>query len=501
MQAAGRAILWSAVCGFTVSPLAAADAVRDSVVKIAVTQRSPNFSQPWTKSASQEASGTGFIIDGRRILTNAHVVQYASQIYVQPHQSADKLPAKVLGISQAIDLAVIGLEDEAFFETRPPLPLAEGLPQVKGTVNVYGYPLGGEQMSVTEGIISRVDFAGYYYRTTGLRVQIDAALNPGNSGGPALSEGRVVGVAFSGIKTAENIGYLIPVEEINTFLADVADGHYDGKPRLRDETQTLENEAIRAKLGLGRTTGGAMITRVHGEGDDYPLKRGDVILKIGDNPLDNASRVQVTGDLQLPFQYLVPKLVEDGKVKLTVLRDGETLEIAVPVTAEDRLAIPFLRGGYPRYFIYGPLVFSPASQEFMALVTRTLGVALIERGSTLTKRLTDHPAFEGEEVVIVPSPMFTHRLTKGYSAPTFSTLSHVNGIPVRNLKHLVELLRYNTAEYLEFRFPGAETLVFRRQEMIAATDEILTDNSIRKQCSEDLEAAWTAKISAARASE
>ena len=494
MKAAGQAVLAAMAWCSTAAMLMAADAVRDSVVKISVTQRAPNFAQPWTKSTAQEASGTGFIIAGRRILTNAHVVQYASQIYVQPHQSADKLPAKVLGISQGIDLAVLGLaDDDGFFDSRPPLELAEGLPQVKGTVNVYGYPLGGEQMSVTEGIISRIDFAPYYYRTAGLRLQIDAALNPGNSGGPALSEGRVVGVAFSGIKMAENIGYLIPVEEINAFLADVADGHYDGKPRLRDDTQTLENDAIREKLGLGKGVGGAMITRAHREDKDYPLRRGDVILKIGDHALDNASRVQVASDLQLPFQYLVPQLAHEGKVKFTIKRNGETLEIETPVTAEDSLAIPFLHGDYPRYFIYGPLVFSPASQEFMALATRTLGVALIERGSPLIKRLTDRPAFEGEELVIVPSQMFTHRLTKGYSAPTFSVLSHLNGIPVRNLKHLVELLKYNTAEYLEFHFPGAETLVFRREEINAATDEILTDNSIRKQCSEDLEAVWSAK--------
>lgn len=494
MKAAGRAVLAAMVWCATAATLTAADAVRDSVVKISATQRAPNFAQPWTKSPAQEASGTGFVIAGRRILTNAHVVQYASQIYVQPHQSADKLPAKVLGISQAIDLAVLGLvDDDSFFDKRPPLPFADGLPQVKGTVNVYGYPLGGEQMSVTEGIISRIDFASYYYRAMGLRVQIDAALNPGNSGGPALSGGRVIGVAFSVVKTAENIGYLIPVEEIDAFLADVADGHYDGKPRLRDDTQTLENDAIREKLGLGKNVGGAMITRAHREDKDYPLRRGDVILKIGDHALDNASRVQVASDLQLPFQYLVPQLAHEGEVKLTIQRDSQTLEIETPVNADAPLAIPFTYGDYPRYFIYGPLVFSPVSQEFMALLTRTLGVALIERGSPLIKRLTDRPAFEGEELVIVPSPMFTHRLTKGYSAPTFSVLSHLNGIPIRNLRHLVELLKYNTAEYLEFRFPGAETLVFRREEMNAATEEILTDNSIRKQCSEDLEAVWSAK--------
>ncbi len=490
-----RAALWAAVGLLAVSPLNAADGIRDSVVKIAVTQRPPNFLQPWTKSASQEASGTGFVIAGKRILTNAHVVQYASQIYVQPHQTADKLPAKVLAISRAIDLAVLELtDDDAFFENRPPLELAVGLPKIKGTVNVYGYPLGGEQMSVTEGIISRIDYAPYYYRTAGLRVQIDAALNPGNSGGPAISEGRVVGVAFSGIKTAENIGYLIPVEEINAFLADAADGVYEGKPRFRDETQTMENDAIREKLGLAKNVGGAMVTAPQQDSDAYPLKRGDVILKIGEQPLDNASRVQVEGDLQLPFHYLVPKVAREGKARLSILRDGATFDVDVPVSAQDRLVIPYLHGDYPRYFIYGPLVFSPASQEFMAILGKVYGQVLLERGSPLIRRWTDAPAFEGEELVVVPSPMFPHKLTKGYSAPTFAVLSHVNEIPVRNLKHLVELLRYNTAQYLEFRFAGhgTETLVFRRPEMVEATEEILTDNSIRKQYSDDLEEVWTA---------
>lgn len=488
-----RAALWAAVGLLAVSPLNAADAIRDSVVKIAVTQRPPNFLQPWTKSASQEASGTGFVIAGKRILTNAHVVQYASQIYVQPHQTADKLPATVLAISRAIDLAVLELtDDDAFFESRPPLELAVGLPKIKGTVNVYGFPLGGEQMSVTEGIISRIDYAPYYYRTAGLRVQIDAALNPGNSGGPAISEGRVVGVAFSGIKTAENIGYLIPVEEINAFLADAADGVYEGKPRFREETQTMENEAIREQLGLAKNVGGAMVTAPQQDSDAYPLKRGDVILKIGEQPLDNASRVQVEGDLQLPFHYLVPKVAREGKARLSILRDGATFDVDVPVTAQDRLVIPYLHGDYPRYFIYGPLVFSPASQEFMAILGKVYGQVLLERGSPLIRRWTDAPAFEGEELVVVPSPMFPHKLTKGYSAPTFAVLSHVNDIPVRNLKHLVELLRYNTAQYLEFRFAGhgTETLVFRRPEMVEATEEILTDNSIRKQYSDDLEAVW-----------
>ena len=139
----------------------------------------PNFRQPWTKSAPAEVTGTGFVIEGKQILTNAHVVAYASQIYVQPNRSADRIPAKVVVGAPAIDLALLSLDDAAFFDTHPAVPMSDKLPAVKSTVNVYGFPLGGEQISVTEGIISRVEFSAYFLGTHGLRVQIDAAAQPG----------------------------------------------------------------------------------------------------------------------------------------------------------------------------------------------------------------------------------------------------------------------------------------------------------------------------------
>jgi S1-C subfamily serine protease len=466
----------------------AADSVRDRVVRVIVTQRPPNFFQPWSKAPAQEVSGSGFVIEGRRILTNSHVVQYASQIYVQPHQSANKISAKVVAASPDVDLAILSLEDDSFFANRPAIPLAEGIPQVKSTVNVYGYPVGGEQMSVTEGIVSRVDYAAFNYGTAGLRVQIDAALNPGNSGGPALTEGRLVGVAFSGLVKAENIGYLIPVEEVQLFLADVADGVYDGKPRLRDQFQTVENGAIRAKLGLREELGGVMVARAHDSSPSYPLREDDVITHIAGTALDSASRIEVDGDLKLPFQYLVPKVAKDGELPVTVWRNRESMSLQVPVDRHEDHLIPPLRLKYPRYFIYGPLVFSPASREMVGAAGPLWLATLLQRGDPVISRLLNRRAFDGEELVVVASPMFPHRLTKGYSTPTMATVESLNGIPVRNLRHLAELLRYLTAEYAEFKFAGhgVETLVFRRQEIADATEEILSDNGIRKRASDDL---------------
>src|SRR5579862_2347910 len=194
-----------------------------AVVKVFSTVRSPDIAKPWAKSAPREISGTGVVIEGKRILTNAHVVAYASQVEVQGNQSGDKVSATVVAFAPGIDLAVLKLEDESFFATRPPLPRASALPQVKDPVLAYGFPAGGTSLSITRGIVSRIEFVGYGIGTAGLRIQIDAPINPGNSGGPALADNKMIGLTFSHLSNSENIGYIIPNEEIELFLKDIED--------------------------------------------------------------------------------------------------------------------------------------------------------------------------------------------------------------------------------------------------------------------------------------
>src|SRR6185312_9205327 len=76
----------------------AADSIEASVVKLLVTKREPDYFRPWTKSAPEKSSGSGVVIDGKRILTNAHVVMYASQVFVQMRRGGDQLNAKVVAI-------------------------------------------------------------------------------------------------------------------------------------------------------------------------------------------------------------------------------------------------------------------------------------------------------------------------------------------------------------------------------------------------------------------
>ncbi len=471
-------------------------ALENSVVKIFATARYPDLYRPWAKQPPREGTGTGVIIEGRRILTNAHVVGYASQIQVQPNQSGDKYTATVEAYSTAMDLAVLRLDDESFFDTRAPLPRAEALPGIKDTVMAYGFPAGGTTLSITKGIVSRIEFASYNYPAAGLRVQIDAAINPGNSGGPALVDDKMIGIAFSRLGGSDNIGYIIPNEEIDLFLADIGDGRYDGKPVNFDDFQPLINPSLRAFLKLDRNVEGVVVRQIENTGSDYPLQLWDVITHIDGVRIDNEGMIIIGENIRVMFKYRIQQAVKNGSIPLTLIREGRELTVNVPVTDERLLVAPFLQGDYPSYFIHGPLVFSAVTQEFIAGFNNfALLNALTFAETPLITRRIDRPRFEGEELVAISSPFFPHRLTKGYNNPAGRVIETLNGIRPRNLKHLVELLRAADSEFLEFTFAGqgTETLVFSRQELLDVTEDILSDNDIRAQGTPDTMAVWSGK--------
>jgi len=488
------------LCGLIISalfvvPAHGQDDVRELVVKIHAIRRMPDLLKPWTKLSPSTLSGTGVVIQGNVILTNAHVVQYAGPIYVQPNQSAERLTARVVAIAPAVDLALLRLDDNQFFEKRGFLPFVDELPRVKDTVNVYGYPTGGSELSVTEGIVSRIEFADYYYFGTGVRIQVDAALNAGNSGGPAVAQGKLVGLVFSRIRNAQNIGYLIPIEEIRLFLDDIADGHYNGKPQLYDSFQTVENDALRARLGMPKGVGGIMVVEPYKNGDSYPLKEWDVITHVGGQPIDSDGKVAIRYDLRLSARYLVQKLAKNGSVELTVFRDGRSVNLNMPLDSQREFVTPYLMNRNPRYFIYGPLVFSPATQDYLERLGSQWELGLGRQGSPLMARRYDKRAFADEEMVVVVSPMLPHQITKGYDDPNALVVTEVNGIPVKNLNHLVEILRDTNDPQVVFKFAktlsqARETLVFNRAEIMSATEEILNDSGIRFPYSEDLRSIW-----------
>jgi len=466
----------------------------DSVVKVTASVRFPNPTQPWRNSKKVEVSGSGVVIAGNKILTNAHVLEYATEVYVQTGPGADKFEAKVESIGPDVDLAVLTVSDKKFFDKRRPLARSKAVPNPRDGVEVYGFSVGGSEMSVTKGVVSRV---GYGF------IQVSAAINQGNSGGPAVVDGKMVGVVFSRLMDAENVGYVIPNEEIDQFLDNAKGGGYTGK--FADATltqyQRLDNEGLRAYLKLDKKTQGVVASPMRGAEAGNPYQEFDVLTNIGEHKIDNEGMVRFASGLRVPFHGLIPRLARNGGVPISVMRKGKLLSLSLPVTKRDNRLIREFQGEQPSWFIHGPLAFSPVKEDAISAYLK-MNPSLEVTRSPMLRRRHERVRFPGEELVVVTHQMFDHKIAKGYDDPVGQVLEEVNGQKVKNLRHLVEILRDSTDEFLKFRFAdeGTEVLVFRRKELSKATEEVLEDAGIdpARRGSKDMLRVWNKGVRPAK---
>lgn len=340
--------------------------VASSLVKITTTSAEPNYRIPWSPGTVQSGTGAGFVMGERRIMTNAHVIGRATFIVVEREGDPRRYPARVVFAAHDSDLALLTVDDARFFEGMPPLEFG-GVPELESTVYAYGYPVGGERMSVTRGVVSRIDFQVYSHSGVDahLAVQIDAAINPGNSGGPVMQDGRVVGVAFQGYSgdVAQNVGYMIPTPVIRRFLRDIEDGSYDGYVDLATAYSALRNPAMRASLGLPDDGIGVYAHDVLAGGSaDGRVRKGDVILAIDGLPVEANGFVRLDGAL-VEMAEIVERKLKGETVTLTLLREGRRVETTFPLKG----IWPARMNGNqyeedPPFVLFGGLLFQPLSR-------------------------------------------------------------------------------------------------------------------------------------------
>lgn len=363
-----RFFLIAAVLLFSLTATHAVE-ISKSLVRIEATSQEPNYKTPWSPGDVTSGVGAGFVVDGKRIMTNAHVVSNARFLTVSKEGDPSPYLAKVLHIAHDCDLALLEVENPDFFKGTAPLEFG-GIPQIESVVSAYGYPVGGTRLSVTRGIVSRIDFQPYSHSgmDSHLAIQIDAAINPGNSGGPVMQNSKVVGVAFQGYSgdVAQNVGYMIPTPVIHRFLKDVEDGRYDHYVDLALTYHTLFNPAARRALGLEDENTGVQVCSVYSSGaSDGIVKPGDVILKIDGHTVSSDGTIPLE-DEAVPLDEVVERKFKGDKVQLEILRDGKPMALSVPL----REPWPFklqsnLYDEKPRFFVAGGLVFQPVDQNFM----------------------------------------------------------------------------------------------------------------------------------------
>jgi S1-C subfamily serine protease len=480
-------------------PAGSPEAAANAVVKVYATASMPDPLKPWARQPPREETGSGFVIEGRQILTSAHFLFYASQVQIKANRADDRIPARVVAVDPLLDLALLEIDDDGFFVGHSPLPKANVLPRTRDVVSTFGYPSDSTNVTIIRASVTEVDFAGYSYPVSGIRIRTNNEFSPGMSGAPTLMGDRMIGIAVRRANASQSASsFVMPNEEIDPFVEGARAGRYLGKPLFNEDVQKLENPALREFLNLDRSVHGVVISRLYGADANFPLREMDVMTNFGGVLIDDLGTIPFGDNGRVPFPYRLQAGGGDWPrgVSLGIVRNGSATSVTLPVERSRPMLVPSREGAYPSYFIIGPIAFAAATAEIYNLGgAGQLAGFLAYRGSPLVTRRMERPAFDGEELVYVPSPFFPHKLAKGYGDPTFSTVKSINGTPVRNLIHLVRLIRDSTDEFIvvEFAERDSEILVFPREAMIAATDGILSDNGVRRQGSADVMAVWNGK--------
>ncbi|KAG4137355.1 hypothetical protein ERO13_D07G066801v2 [Gossypium hirsutum] len=425
----------------------------------------PNFSLPWQRKRQYSSSSSGFVISGRRVLTNAHSVEHYTQVKVKKRGSDTKYLATVLSIGTECDIAMLTVNDDEFWE---------------------------DTISVTSGVVSRIEILSYVHGSTELLgLQIDAAINSGNSGGPAFNDkGNCVGIAFQSLKheDAENIGYVIPTPVIQHFIQDYEKNEaYTGFPILGIEWQKMENPDLRKAMGMKPEQKGVRIRRVDPTAPESGvLKSSDIVLSFDGVDIANDGTVPFRHGERIGFSYLVSQKYAGDSSAIKVLRNSEILNFNIKLTSHRRLIPAHNKGRPPSYYIIAGFVFTTVSvpylrSEYGKDYEYEAPVKLLDK---LLHSMLQSP----DEQLVVVSQVLVSDINIGYEDIVNTQVLALNGKPVKNLRRLAEMVESCDDEFLKFDLEYEQIVVLRTKTAKAATPDILATHCIPSAMSVDLKA-------------
>lgn len=466
--------------------LLAAQDIQGAMVKIYAVRNPPDYRTPWNMQGPQAVYGSGCVIDGNRILTNAHIVSDQTFIQVRLFGESKKQTARVIAVSHDADLALLTVDDHDFLKGVKPLVFGE-LPQTQEEALVYGFPLGGDTLSSTKGVISRIEHHTYVHSDQELLAgQIDAAINPGNSGGPVLVNERIVGVVMQTMTNASNIGYMVPVSVVEHFLADIKDGSYDGFPADGIRVQALENDSLRKMKGLSDDEEGVLVLAVQPCSPALgQLLPGDVILAIDGHKLDSEGRVEFRPRERTSGNYYIEQRQIGEAISLEIVRDG--LHRAVDIILESQLGDCQLYKKQsfdekPSYYIYGGLVFTRLSSNYL----KSWGSRWVSSAPfNLISLAVKDPERAGEEVIVIQK-VLPAEINKGYEKLLNRRIVAVNGRPIENLQELVHSVENSTEEFIVFTDQFDDRIVLERRRVEEEQQRILSLYQVGSDRSDDL---------------
>jgi S1-C subfamily serine protease len=457
------------------------EVIQRSVVRLVNYAQRGDWFTPWEVTQVSERSASGFVVEGDAIMTNAHVVSDSRLLLVFLDRDPTPYPASVVHVAHDCDLALVRPREAGLLAKIPPLPIG-GLPRLGSVVDTFGYPTGGTQISITRGVVSRIDDQVYVHSgiDSHLTVQTDAAINPGSSGGPVVQDGRLVGVSFQAAQELENVGYMIPTEVVRRFLRDIEDGRYDGYPDLGIRTSGMDNPAAQRKAGMAKGESGVRVDAIDPRSSsDGLLREGDIVLRVDGRPVGNDGTVE-DGALRIPFGLLADRRQAGEPVTLRILRRGERSDVAVPLKVyPPHRAHANAYDVLPRYYVYGGLVFVPLDKEMLM----TFGEKWFSQGDKLLldasyeEPLRDPAQRLRERVVLLRR--LDHPVNADMAWFRNSAVERVNGKPIGRLEDLIAAIESNRDEFQVIELAHLRRLcVLDRKAADAANAEILRQYGI-----------------------
>jgi S1-C subfamily serine protease len=441
----------------------------EGIVRVECASIVPDYKTPWNPGLPSGGSGTAFMIAPNLFLTNAHVVSNANRLIIKKVGDAQPYLAKIKFIAHDCDLALLELRKPDAFKDVTPLAIGDEIPKLDTTVKVVGYPIGGERISVTRGVVSRIDFVAYSHSGVDhhLAIQIDAAINPGNSGGPVLQEGKIAGVAFQGYSgsVAQNTGYMIPVPVIKRFLKDVEDGKYDNYVDLSASDFPLLNPAQRQALGLPDDGVGIMVATVDSSGSaGGKLQTGDVLLSIDGNKISSNGFIDLNGE-QVDMAEIAERKFAGDKLKLSVWRDKQKLDVEIELK---RLTAYLMNArNYekrPEYVMFAGLVFQPLDFDLLSAHNiSTQRVRFYYNYFATNELFKEHP-----QVIVLTQvlPDAINTYLKDYS---HQVVEEINGKPIKTLKDVETALQEEPAgDHVVIKLEGEGRPVVLEKKLIGA---------------------------------
>ena len=449
-----------------------------SVVKISVTKQEYDYNQPWQKSKQSKSSGSGCIIDGNRILTCAHVVEFGEFIVVKKNKDSKRYTASIEFIEPEYDIVIIKVDDESFYNKSKPLPIGD-LPSISDKVMVYGFPTGGNDLSITSGIVSRIENIDYSYNNyNDLGIQIDAAINPGNSGGPVIMDTALAGVAFQGKTSSQSIGYMIPTTIIKTFLKDIADSTYDGPVPVLMQWQNMENQALRKCYGLSDTVTGVLINKVHHcSALSGAILPDDILLTVDSLDIQNDGSVYTNNNVKTTFETIIKNKSVEDTVTISVFRSGTDTTIVQPL--EYTYAKELLVGKVnlsPKYYIQNGFVFTTPSYYYFQDASYWQyyypKLSYYYYGKVLNSP-------EVEELVMISS-VLPDKSNVGYHDISNKIVAKINGFPIRNFNGLIKAFE-SPSDFFVIEDIDGNKYILDAKDMAANNEEIFRKYGINQQ--------------------